>query len=232
MMDSIPLVCITGQVPAALIGSDAFQETDVTGITLTITKHNFLVTTAAEIAPTLRKAFEIATSGRPGPVLVDITKNAQQEETEFEPAKPKRAALPFAAEGAATAGIAKAAELIAKAKNPVILAGHGIHKSGACDEVLVLAERAHIPVSMTLLGIGCVPAHHPLNLGMMGMHGEHWVNEAIQEADLLLAFGMRFDDRVTGKLALYAPHAKKIHIDIDPSELQKNVRADVGSPVT
>jgi acetolactate synthase-1/2/3 large subunit len=226
MMDSIPLVCITGQVPAALIGSDAFQETDVTGITLTITKHNFLVTTAAEIAPTLRKAFEIATSGRPGPVLVDITKNAQQEETEFEPAKPKRAAAAVRAEGAATA-IAKAAELIAKAKRPVILAGHGIHKSGACEEVLVLAERAHIPISMTLLGIGCVPAHHPLNLGMMGMHGEHWVNEAIQEADLLIALGMRFDDRVTGKLASYAPHAKKIHIDIDPSELHKNVRADV-----
>jgi acetolactate synthase I/II/III large subunit len=226
MMDSIPLVCITGQVPAALIGSDAFQETDVTGITLTITKHNFLVTTAAEIAPTLRKAFEIATSGRPGPVLVDITKNAQQEETEFEPAKPKPAAAAVRAEGAATA-IAKAAELIAKAKNPVILAGHGIHKSGACEEVLVLAERAHIPISMTLLGIGCVPAHHPLNLGMMGMHGEHWVNEAIQEADLLIALGMRFDDRVTGKLASYAPNAKKIHIDIDPSELHKNVRADV-----
>ncbi|HTH23831.1 MAG TPA: biosynthetic-type acetolactate synthase large subunit, partial [Vicinamibacterales bacterium] len=226
MMDSIPLVCITGQVPAALIGSDAFQETDVTGITLTITKHNFLVTTAAEIAPTLRKAFAIATSGRPGPVLVDITKNAQQEETEFEPAVPRPAAAAVRAEGAATA-IAKAAELIAKAKNPVILAGHGIHKSGACEEVLVLAERAHIPLSMTLLGIGCMPADHPLNLGMMGMHGEHWVNEAIQEADLLIALGMRFDDRVTGKLASYAPNAKKIHIDIDPSELHKNVRADV-----
>ena len=226
MMDSIPLVCITGQVPAALIGSDAFQETDVTGITLTITKHNFLVTTAAEIAPTLRKAFAIATTGRPGPVLVDITKNAQQEETEFEPAVPRPAAAAVRAEGAATA-IAKAAELIAKAKNPVILAGHGIHKSGACEEVLVLAERAHIPLSMTLLGIGCMPADHPLNLGMMGMHGEHWVNEAIQEADLLIALGMRFDDRVTGKLASYAPNAKKIHIDIDPSELHKNVRADV-----
>jgi acetolactate synthase-1/2/3 large subunit len=226
MMDSIPLVCITGQVPAALIGSDAFQETDVTGITLTITKHNFLVTTAAEIAPTLRKAFAIATSGRPGPVLVDITKNAQQEETEYEPATRRATAIPARCEGATTS-IARAAELIARAKSPVILAGHGILKSGACDEVLVLAERAHIPVSMTLLGIGCVPAHHPLNLGMMGMHGEHWVNEAIQEADLLIALGMRFDDRVTGKLASYAPNAKKIHIDIDPSELHKNVRADV-----
>ena len=226
MMDSIRIVCITGQVPEALIGTDAFQETDVTGITLTITKHNFLVTKAADIAPTLRRAFEIATSGRPGPVLVDITKNAQQEETEYEPAAPRAASKPVRAEGAATS-IARAAELIAKAKQPVILAGHGILKSGACDELLVLAERAHIPVSMTLLGIGCLPAHHPLNLGMMGMHGEHWVNEAIQEADLLIALGMRFDDRVTGKLASYAPNAKKIHIDIDPSELHKNVRADV-----
>jgi acetolactate synthase-1/2/3 large subunit len=230
MMDSIPIVCITGQVPEALLGSDAFQETDVTGITLTITKHNFLVTKAADIAPTLRRAFEIATSGRPGPVLVDITKNAQQEETDFEPAvaTAKTAARDTTqrAAGAATS-IARAAELIARAKKPVILGGHGIFKSGACDEVLMLAERAHIPLSMTLLGIGCMPAHHPLNLGMMGMHGEHWVNEAIQEADLLIALGMRFDDRVTGRLALYAPDAKKIHIDIDPSELHKNVRADV-----
>jgi acetolactate synthase-1/2/3 large subunit len=226
-MASIPQVCITGQVPEALIGSDAFQETDVTGITLTITKHNFLVAKAADIAPALRKAFEIATSGRPGPVLVDITKNAQQEDAEFEP---RRAGLDVkAAERSEVrpTAIARASELIARAKKPVILAGHGILKSGACPEVLELAERAHIPLSMTLLGIGCVPADHPLNLGMMGMHGEHWVNEAIQEADLLIALGMRFDDRVTGKLALYAPHAKKIHIDIDPSELHKNVRADV-----
>jgi acetolactate synthase-1/2/3 large subunit len=226
MMDSIPLVCITGQVPEALIGSDAFQETDVTGITLTITKHNFLVTKAADIAPTLRKAFAIATSGRPGPVLVDITKNAQQEEADFEPATVK-AAAPGATRVDERDSVAQAAALIAKAKKPVILAGHGILKSGACEEVLLLAERAQIPVAMTLLGIGCVPAHHPLNLGMMGMHGEHWVNEAIQEADLLIALGMRFDDRVTGKLASYAPHARKIHIDIDPSELHKNVRADV-----
>jgi acetolactate synthase-1/2/3 large subunit len=231
MMDSIPLVCITGQVPEALIGSDAFQETDVTGITLTITKHNFLVTKAADIAPTLRKAFEIATSGRPGPVLVDITKNAQQEEFEFVARGAARTTIPEQAprreHRASATDVARAAELIGRAKRPVILAGHGILKSGACAEVLELAERAHIPVSMTLLGIGCVPAHHPLNLGMMGMHGEHWVNEAIQEADLLIALGMRFDDRVTGKLAHYAPHARKIHIDIDPSELHKNVRAEV-----
>jgi acetolactate synthase-1/2/3 large subunit len=227
MMDSIPLVCITGQVPEHLIGSDAFQETDVTGITLTITKHNFLVTKAEDIAPTLRKAFQIATTGRPGPVLVDITKNAQQEECEFERAVDKRFESDGVSRRYSGTDIARATELLAKAKKPVILAGHGIFKSGAMDEVLQLAERAHIPVAMTLLGLGTVPAHHPLNLGMMGMHGEHWVNEAIQESDLLLALGMRFDDRVTGKLASYAPHARKIHIDIDPSELNKNVKADV-----
>ena len=229
MMDSIPIVCITGQVAESLLGSDAFQETDVTGITLTITKHNFLVTKAADIAPTLRKAFQIALSGRPGPVLVDITKNAQQEEAEYEPKKPvidkpKGVSPPASVKEDA---LAEATKLVAQAKKPVILAGHGILKSGAMEEVRQFAELAHIPVAMTLLGISSLPAHHPLNLGMMGMHGEHWVNEAIQEADLLLAFGMRFDDRVTGKLALYAPHAKKIHIDIDPSELHKNVRADV-----
>ena len=229
MMDSIPIVCITGQVAETLMGSDAFQETDITGITLTITKHNFLVTKAADIAPTLRKAFQIAASGRPGPVLVDITKNAQQEEAEYEPATPASIDKPkgLSPQGYVASSLEQANELLSKAKKPVILAGHGILKSGACDEVRRFAELAHVPVGMTLLGIGCLPAHHPLNLGMMGMHGEHWVNEAIQEADLLLAFGMRFDDRVTGKLASYAPHAKKIHIDIDPSELHKNVRADV-----
>ncbi len=233
MMDSIPIVCITGQVPEALMGSDAFQETDITGITLTITKHNFLVTRAEDIAPTLRKAFQIATSGRPGPVLVDITKNAQQEETEYEAVDKPQGLSPQVSRGSSAqdctlrASLETANELLAHAKRPVILAGHGILKSGAMQEVCAFAELTQIPVSMTLLGIGSLPAHHPLNLGMMGMHGEHWVNEAIQEADLLLAFGMRFDDRVTGKLALYAPHAKKIHIDIDPSELHKNVRADV-----
>ncbi len=238
MMDSIPLVCITGQVPEALLGSDAFQETDITGITLPITKHNYLVTRAADIAPTLREAFRLATSGRPGPVLVDITKNAQQDETDWEPLssrsegegfRPRRADGDIATvkAGALRTSLEHATALLASAKRPVILAGHGILKSGAMAEVLTLAERAHIPVAMTLLGIGSVPAHHPLNLGMMGMHGEAWVNDAIQEADLLLAFGMRFDDRVTGKLASYAQNARKIHIDIDPSELHKNVRADV-----
>lgn len=230
MMDSIPLVCITGQVPASLIGSDAFQETDVTGITLSITKHNFLVTRAEDIAPVLRKAFRIATTGRPGPVLVDITKNAQQEwaslcapETEAAPIQ----ATPAGRQPSRATQIARAAELLSRAQRPVILAGHGILKSGAMAHVRELAERANVPVAMTLLGIGAFPAHHPLNLGMMGMHGETWVNDAIQESDLLIALGMRFDDRVTGALKSYAPGAKKIHIDIDPSELHKNVRADV-----
>jgi acetolactate synthase-1/2/3 large subunit len=238
MMDSIPVVCITGQVPSGLIGSDAFQETDVTGITLTITKHNFLVTKVEDIAPTLRRAFEIATTGRPGPVLVDITKSAQQEECEFLVNEPKgslpqpKVSLPqgdgsLPDERRLPADIARANELLTKAQRPVILAGHGILTSGAMAEVLELAERAHVPVAVTLLGIGSVPWDHPLNLGMMGMHGEPWVNEAIQEADLLIALGMRFDDRVTGVLSRYAPHARKIHIDIDPSELHKNVRADV-----
>jgi acetolactate synthase I/II/III large subunit len=240
MMDSIPIVCITGQVPAALLGSDAFQETDVTGITLPITKHNYLVTRAADIAPAIRQAFVVAMSGRPGPVLVDITKNAQQEETEWAPidrslspqgaikAYLQRESRGRAAKNGAADSVENAAELIANAKRPVILAGHGIFKSGAMDEVRMFAERTHMPVAMTLLGLGALPADHDLNLGMMGMHGEAWVNEAIQESDLLLAFGMRFDDRVTGKLSVYAPHARKIHIDIDPSELNKNVRADVG----
>ena len=247
MMDSIPLICITGQVPEALLGSDAFQETDITGITLPITKHNYLVTKAKDIAPTLRAAFRLATSGRPGPVLVDITKNAQQEETDWEPMSehsesdgfsPRSEGVGFSrrradADSATAKAVAlrtsleEATELLASARRPVILAGHGILKSGAMAELLTLAERAHIPVAMTLLGIGCLPAQHPLNLGMMGMHGEAWVNDAIQEADLLLALGMRFDDRVTGKLTEYAQHARKIHIDIDPSELHKNVRADV-----
>jgi acetolactate synthase-1/2/3 large subunit len=227
MMDSTPMVCITGQVPAALLGSDAFQETDITGITLPITKHNYLVQRAADIAPVLHDAFRVATSGRMGPVLVDITKNAQQELAEW-----SASAAPAGPEFARTAEFSgtpleHATALIARAERPVILAGQGLLKSGAMDELLQFAELAHLPVAVTLLGIGALPAAHPLNLGMMGMHGEPWVNEAIQDADLLIALGMRFDDRVTGQLALYAPRAKKIHIDIDPSELNKNVRADV-----
>ncbi|WP_243320769.1 biosynthetic-type acetolactate synthase large subunit [Geothrix sp. SG200] len=228
MMDSTPMVAITGQVGSGVLGTDAFQEVDITGITLPVTKHNYLVTRAADIVPVLREAFAVAKSGRPGPVLVDITKDAQQgrADLDWEAAEPIRHLrhLPPPLDSEA---LARALELIRHAKRPIILAGHGIQMSGARAEVLTLAERADIPFALTLLGLGAVPATHPLSLGMMGMHGEAWVNKAIQEADLLLAFGMRFDDRVTGKLKEYAPHAKKIHIDIDASELGKNVPVDV-----
>ena len=227
MMDSSPIVCITGQVGSKFLGTDAFQETDITGITLPITKHNYLVKRAEDVAPTLREAFHLARSGRPGPVLVDITKDAQQTSCEFnsesyEPLAPAEAKCHTGPEH-----FAAALELINRAKRPVILAGHGVLLSNAMQELRDFAERASMPVAMTLLGIGGFPASHPLNLGMMGMHGEAWVNHAIQEADLLLAFGMRFDDRVTGTLKTYAPKAKKIHVEIDPAEINKNVRVDV-----
>ncbi len=228
MMDSSPIVCITGQVGSKLIGSDAFQECDITGITLPITKHNYLVTSASEVAAAVREAFAVAGTGRPGPVLVDITKDAQQGTAEFdwEAAEPQLTeALDEALPG--DGDYREAVELINSAERPLILAGHGIMLSGAEQQILALAERAQIPIAMTLLGIGAVPASHPLNLGMMGMHGEAWVNEAIQEADLLLALGMRFDDRVTGNLKTYARNARKIHVDIDRAELNKNVRVDV-----
>ena len=229
MMDSSPIVCITGQVPSASIGSDAFQETDVTGVTLPITKHNYLVTAVEDIAPVMREAFYIARSGRPGPVLVDISKDAQLASIDYEPDdgpvslpgyRPDLRALPEEFE--------RAVELISAAERPLILAGHGVLMSGAMRTLLDFVERTQIPVAMTLLGIGGFPASHPLNLGMMGMHGEAWVNHAIQEADLLLAFGMRFDDRVTGNVKTYALQAKKIHVEIDPSEINKNVPVDVG----
>jgi acetolactate synthase I/II/III large subunit len=228
MMDSSPIVCITGQVGSKLLGSDAFQETDITGVTLPITKHNYLVTRADEIAHAVREAMYVAKSGRPGPVLIDITKDAQQSvcELDWEGAAPKmRGYRPDLSP--ATEEYEKALELIRNAKRPLILAGHGILVSGAEGEVKAFAERTCIPVALTLLGLGTLPASHFLNLGMMGMHGEAWVNKTIQESDLLLAFGMRFDDRVTGTLKTYAPNAKKIHIDIDPAEINKNVKVDV-----
>ena len=229
MMDSSPIVCITGQVPSAAIGSDAFQETDVTGVTLPVTKHNYLVTDVADIAPSMREAFYVARSGRPGPVLVDISKDAQIASIDYVPQdaptrlpgyRPDLLALPEEFE--------RALELIEDAERPLILAGHGVMMSGAMKVLLEFVEKTQIPATTTLLGIGGMPASHPLNLGMMGMHGEAWVNNAIQEADLLLAFGMRFDDRVTGNLKTYAVNAKKIHIEIDPTEIDKNVRVDVG----
>jgi acetolactate synthase-1/2/3 large subunit len=227
MMDSSPIVCITGQVASNLIGGDAFQEVDVTGITLPITKHNYLVTHVEQIPRMVREAFHIARSGRPGPVLIDICKDAQLAKTDFEypedlslPGyKPQTRAPEFYLE--------RAVELIEQAERPVILAGHGVLMSGAVEELQIFSVKTNTPVSMTLLGLGAMPASHPLNLGMMGMHGEAYANNAIQKADLLLAFGMRFDDRVTGNLRNYAPRARKIHIEIDPTEVDKNVNVDV-----
>ena len=228
MLDSIPLVCITGNVSSRVLGTDAFQEVDITGITLPVTKHNFLVNKTEDIAHAIRYAVQIAQSGRPGPVLVDITKDAQQGTAifDFEAAKP-RAYRPHPMLRVEESGLQQAAELIRSAKRPIILAGHGVSESGAMEQVRTLAERAQIPVALTLLGLGAFPASHPLNIGMMGMHGEAWVNHAIQEADLLIACGMRFDDRVTGSTSTYSLKSKKIHIEVDPAEINKNIKVDV-----
>jgi acetolactate synthase-1/2/3 large subunit len=228
MLDSSPVVCITGQVGSTLLGSDAFQEIDITGITLPITKHNYLVTRAEDVAPALREAFFVARSGRPGPVLVDITKDAQQKTARFDwdAAAPR---LPGYRPDHRVCDddIARAAALIDAAERPIIFAGHGVLKSQASALLRDFAEKTGIPVASTLLGLGGFPASHPLSLGMMGMHGEAWVNTSIQECDLLVALGMRFDDRVTGKLQTYAVNARKIHAEIDPSEINKNVKVDV-----
>lgn len=232
MLDSVPCVFITGQVSSHLIGTDAFQETDVTGVTLPITKHNWLVTRAQDVGPVLREAFHVARSGRPGPVLVDITKDAQQASCEFDPADRTVARAPRRRPERATASeihdaYERAARLVDVSERPLILAGHGIVQAGAGAELLAFVERTGAPVASTLLGLGGFPATHPRALGMMGMHGEAWVNRAVQEADLLIALGMRFDDRVTGNLKTYAPRARKIHVDLDPSEIGKNVAVDV-----
>jgi acetolactate synthase-1/2/3 large subunit len=228
MMDSIPIVCITGQVPSHLIGSDAFQETDFTGVTLPITKHNFLVTRASDIMPAIKQAFYIASSGRPGPVVVDITKDAQNQKLEYvyDPSpvrlpgyRPERQPLPEE--------LKEAVEMIQASKRPIIFSGHGIIKANATSLLLEFVHKTNIPVAQTLLGLGGFPATHERSLGMMGMHGEAWVNKAIQEADLIIALGMRFDDRVTGNLKTYAPNAKKIHVELDPAEINKNVRVDI-----
>jgi acetolactate synthase-1/2/3 large subunit len=228
MMDSSPIVCITGQVASRFIGYDAFQETDITGITLPITKHNYLVTDINDLSEAIREAFYVARTGRPGPVLVDIAKDVQQASIDWEyddspirlPGyRPDKRPLPK--------DMQMAAEMIRSSKRPVILAGRGVLLSGAMRELSEFAEKTRTPVAMTLLGIGSFPASHPLNLGLMGMHGEAWVNKAIQDSDLLLAFGMRFDDRVTGNLKTYAPEAKKIHFEIDASEVNKNVPVDL-----
>ena len=227
-MDSSPVVFITGQVSSPLIGYDAFQETDVTGITLPITKHNYLISDAREIPHAIHEAFFIAKSGRPGPVLIDITKDAQQTEIEWE-YEDRPTSLPGYRPSLCPKEeeFKQAIDLILSARKPVILAGHGILISGAMDEVRKIAEMTQTPVASTLLGLSSFPGNHPLSLGMAGMHGEAWVNKTIQEADLLLAFGVRFDDRVTSKLSTFAAKAKKIHFDIDPSEINKNVKVDL-----
>jgi acetolactate synthase-1/2/3 large subunit len=229
MMDSSPVVCITGQVATGAIGGDAFQETDVTGVSLPVTKHNYLVMDVAELAQTIREAFYIARTGRPGPVLIDIPKDVQNAKIEFEyPTDPINLPGYHPPEKATDEELAAALELINNADRPVILAGHGVMMAGAMKELREFAEKGSIPVTTTLLGIGGLPDSHPLNIGMMGMHGEACTNHAIQEADLLIACGMRFDDRVTGKLETYSPKSKKIHIEIDASEINKNVKVDVG----
>jgi acetolactate synthase I/II/III large subunit len=230
MLDSSPTVFITGQVPSAALGSDAFQETDITGITLPITKHNYLVTRAEDVAATLHEAFHIARSGRPGPVLVDITKDAQQALTRYDGVPVRQAAHRRPRLDPGMDAIARAAQLIDASERPLILAGQGVIASGGSELLRRFAEKTGVPVASTLLGLGGFPASHPLSLGMMGMHGEAWVNTSIQEADLLIALGMRFDDRVTGKLATFAVHAKKIHAEIDPSEINKNIKVDVALP--
>jgi acetolactate synthase-1/2/3 large subunit len=226
-MDSVPLVCITGQVVTWLLGRDGFQEADITGITIPITKHSRIVLDVEEIAPAIREAFHIATTGRPGPVLIDIPRDVQQQLCEFE--YPDKVDLPGYQPTVAghPQQVKRAAQLIAEAEKPLILAGHGVVIARAAEELRELAERADIPVITTLLGLGGFPGSHELFMGMPGMHGMYWNNMAIQEADVLIGIGMRFDDRVTGALKDFAPNAKIIHIDIDPAEISKNVRTAV-----
>jgi acetolactate synthase-1/2/3 large subunit len=227
MMDSIPIVAITGQVASNLLGGDAFQETDVTGVTLPVTKYNYLVTDINELPEAMAEAFFIARTGRPGPVVVDICKDVQNATIDWTyPEKLTRPGLHKALRQEAGA-VEAAAELINQASRPLILAGHGVQMGRAQQELMELAERAEIPVVTTLLGLGNIPEQHPLALGMGGMHGEAATNHAVQECDVLIAVGMRFDDRITGRLDRFAPKAKVIHFELDPSEVGKNVRPTV-----
>jgi acetolactate synthase-1/2/3 large subunit len=227
MLDSTPIVCITGQVTSGLLGSDAFQETDVVGISMPVTKWNYQVTSAEEIPEAIAKAFFIARSGRPGPVLLDITKDAQQAEMDFSYKKITqiRSYTPYPKLDEESVKIAS--ELINSAKKPLILAGQGILLSGAQEEFKAFVEKTGIPVASTLLGLSAFPSNHPLFTGMLGMHGNYAPNINTNQCDLLIAVGMRFDDRVTGNLKTYAKQAKVIHIEIDPAEIHKNVYADV-----
>ncbi|MDT8357032.1 MAG: biosynthetic-type acetolactate synthase large subunit [Methanomicrobiaceae archaeon] len=228
-MDSVPVVAITGQVPTALLGNDAFQESDITGITLPITKHNYLVKKTGDLGRIIKEAFYIARTGRNGPVLIDIPKDVSTDQVSAEKAIPETITLrgyqpTYRGHGKQ---IEKALALLAEAERPVIYAGGGVITSGGSAALVALAERMLIPVTTTLMGLGAIPCDHPLNLGMLGMHGTQYANYAITECDFLLAVGVRFDDRVTGKINTFAPHATIVHIDIDPAEIGKNKPVDV-----
>jgi acetolactate synthase-1/2/3 large subunit len=227
-MDSAPIVALTGQVPTSLLGNDAFQESDITGITMPVTKHNYLVKSAADLSRVIREAFYIAGTGRPGPVLVDIPKDVSTGLAKDIPLPEK---VTLRGYNPTYKGhkrqIDKAVELIGHAERPLIYAGGGVISSNASAELIQLATSCGIPVTTTLMGIGCIPCDHPLNLGMLGMHGTEYANFAVTESDLLLAIGVRFDDRVTGKIDTFAPHAKIVHIDIDPAEIGKNKQVDI-----
>jgi len=226
-MDSVPLVCFSGQVPTSLIGNDAFQEADNIGLSRPCTKYNFLVKDVNDLATTIKEAFYVATTGRPGPVLVDIPKDVSMNKTEFKyPDSVSMRGYNPTYDGNKWQ-IKQAAELIAKARKPVLYIGGGVIFSGASQEILELAEMCQLPVDMTLMGLGGFPGEHPLSMGMLGMHGTYWANMAIHYSDLVIAVGARFDDRVTGKVSEFCPHAKVIHIDIDPTSIRKNVHVDV-----
>lgn len=226
-MDSIPIVAFTGQVGTSLIGRDSFQEADITGITLPITKHNYLVQDIKELPRVIKEAFHIATTGRPGPVLVDLPKDITIAEADYD--YPDEVNLPGykPTYSGHLRQIADAADLINEAKRPVLYVGGGVVSSGASHELYDLATKANIPVTMTLMGLGAFPGDHLLSLGMLGMHGTQYANYAVTECDLLIAIGARFDDRVTGKIEAFAPNAKIVHVDIDPAEIGKNVKVDV-----
>ena len=227
MMDSVPVVAITGQVPRAAIGRDAFQETDTTGITMPITKHNYLVMHATDLPRVFKEAFHIARTGRPGPVLIDIPRDVLEERAEFEwPENVRLRSYKPTLDGHSRM-IKRAAKLIEESQRPLVIAGHGVLISGAMAELRELAEKAQIPVITTLLGISGFSSDHVLSMGMSGMHGQAHNNWAIDRADLIIGVGMRFDDRVTGKISAFAPSAKVVHIDIDPAEVGKNVRVTV-----
>ncbi len=226
-LDSTPLVCITGQVASSLLGSDAFQEQDMISISMPVTKWNFQVTKPEEIAPAMAKAFYIARSGRPGPVLVDITKDAQLAMCDFFYQKCERVRSYYPYPNVQQSVIESAVEMINNSKKPLLLCGHGVLLSGAEQELVAFAEKTGIPVASTLLGLSAFPNNHPLNVGMLGMHGNYAPNIKTNECDLLIAIGMRFDDRVTGDLNRYAKQAQIIHIEIDKSEINKNVNVNL-----